>query len=698
MREFLERARRASRKTPRQLGSRLLEIGRIEFQQPWSRVYPHVLTERVLLKAAGAASIDAFWQALQGAPFFVSSRHAEAWTRTFRARFPDAAGSIVSAADRVLRHEFDLLGSGCVDLGPKLPWHTDFKSGREWPMGYSPRLQYIEFDRPSDVKTPWELSRCQHFTTIGQAYWLTGDERYAQEFADEVSDWIARNPWAHGVNWACAMDVALRAVSWIWGFHFFGDSRACQPPAFRSALLRALYLHGDYIANHLERGEVNGNHYLCDGVGLVFLGTFFRATHKGREWLRIGTDIVETEIFNQTSADGVDFEKSTAYHRLVLEAFLTSHLLLALHDEPTSSEWMTRLGRMLEYVEAYTRPDGTIPLIGDADDGRIQKLGVQDINDHRYLLSAGAVLFERGDFKRAAGSFADEAFWLLGPGGAERFDALAVATTPVASKAFDDGGFYVLRTDRAHVIVDCGEVGMHGRGGHGHSDITSLEVWLDGMNLVTDCGAYLYTASREWRNRFRSTSFHNVVQVDGEELCRLISPDDLWHLRDDARPQKVAWRWGDRADYFSGGHDGYARLDPPVLVTREVLLIKQGPDVLVRDSIDGRGSRTLVWRFHLDPALGAEMDRGDVRLRGAGRDAWFQIVEGAPGSTAAIEDGWVSPTYGVREQTKVVTITARTALPAVATFRIGLAALAPARLRTLAMSLPARPQDSLVMK
>ena len=64
------------------------------------------------------------------------------------------------------------------------------------------------------------------------------------------------------------------------------------------------------------------------------------------------------------------------------------------------------------------------------------------------------------------------------------------------------------------------------------------------MNVVTDCGAYLYTASREWRNRFRSTAFHNVVQVDGEELNRLISPDHLWQLRDDARPLNVAWRVG----------------------------------------------------------------------------------------------------------------------------------------------------------
>jgi hypothetical protein len=161
-----------------------------------------------------------------------------------------------------------------------------------------------------------------------------------------------------------------------------------------------------------------------------------------------------------------------------------------------------------------------------------------------------------------------------------------------------------------------------------------------------------------------------VVQVDGEELNRLISPDHLWHLRDDARPIDVAWHWGDRADYWRGGHNGYARLDPPVLVTREVLLVKGGPDVLVRDSVGGRGSHMLVWRFHLDPALDAEIDRGDVRVRGAGRDAWLQVVP-ADGLTMTIENGWVSPSYGIRTAIRVVTLQGCVALPLVVSFRFG---------------------------
>ena len=223
-----------------------------------------------------------------------------------------------------------------------------------------------------------------------------------------MQDWIARNPWDRGVNWACAMDVALRAVSWIWGFYFMSGSAACAGEPFRGAFLRALYLHGEHVATHIERSDVNGNHYLCDAVGLVFIGSFFRSTVKGSQWLETGREMIAAEMFNQTSEDGVDFEKSTAYHRLVLEAFLTCGVLLERNGQPFTADWQVRLERMLEFVEAYVKPDGRVPLVGDADDGRIQKLGTQPINDHRYLLSAGAVLFGRADFKRSAVQFADE--------------------------------------------------------------------------------------------------------------------------------------------------------------------------------------------------------------------------------------------------------------------------------------------------
>jgi uncharacterized heparinase superfamily protein len=269
------------------------------------------------------------------------------------------------------------------------------------------------------------------------------------------------------------------------------------------------------------------------------------------------------------------------------------------------------------------------------------------------------------------------------------FDRLPAASSTRGSQAFREGGFYVLRSGQAHLFVDCGEVGMHGRGGHGHNDILSFELWLDGLNLVTDCGAYLYTASREWRNRFRSTAFHNVVQVDGEEMNRFVSPNHLWQLCDDARPADVAWRPGHDVDYFRGSHTGYMRLAPPVTVTREIALVKAGPDVLIRDTVGGSGTRELVWRFHLDPAVRAATAGGDVRLSVAGRDAWFQPVLLPPDTAITLEDGWSSPSYGVRAAIRIIVLRLCGAIPQSATFRFGLARLSADRLRALAGVLPA---------
>src|SRR5580765_1192113 len=669
--QFAARARRALRKSPRQLAARGVESIRWRAQRPWSAVVPKLLTARTLLREAGAADIDELWNSQLARPFFLSPDNRESWVPAFDGEYSGRRATIVDEAERTLRHEFDLLGSGPVALGDRIPWLTDFKTGKEWPLQYCRLIEYNELDRPTDVKVPWELSRCQHFARPGQAYWLTGDERYAQEFVEEVRAWIDANPYAWSVNWACAMDVALRAISWIWGFYFFARADACKSREFRALFLRSLYLHGQFVATHLERSDVNGNHYLCDGVGLVFLGCFFGATRRGRKWRVIGRELVVSEIFSQVTADGVDFEQSTAYHRLVLEAFMTSYLLLEKHGEPIPGDAWARLERMCDYVDAYTKPNGLAPLVGDADDGRVQMLGTQAIGDHRYLLSNAAVRFGRPDLKTRAGCFADESFWTFGPDGLARFRAVDTADARAAapaSVAFPDGGFYILRSRAAHMFIDCGDVGMRGRGGHGHNDILSFELFLNGMNVVTDCGAYLYTASGEGRNAFRSTAFHNGVQVDDEEVNRFVSPDALWQLQYDAHPVDAMLTRRPRVDRFCGSHDGYQRLTYPVTHTRECVLDREHPRVLVRDSLTGTGWRQLTWRFHLDPAITPEDDGRTVRLSNGAREVWVVPDVSAVDMRFDIEDGWVSPSYGVRVPGKVLVWRTRTSLPVMVSF------------------------------
>ena len=99
-----------------------------------------------------------------------------------------------------------------------IDWHVDFKSGYRG----NPKIYYkdIKYGHKVgvDVKVPWELSRFQHLTTLGEAYFLSNDEKYVKEFVNQITDWIENNPPKFGVNWTCTVDVAIRACSRLLGW------------------------------------------------------------------------------------------------------------------------------------------------------------------------------------------------------------------------------------------------------------------------------------------------------------------------------------------------------------------------------------------------------------------------------------------------------------------------------------------------
>ena len=67
---------------------------------------------------------------------------------------------------------------------------------------------------------------------------------------------------------------------------------------------------------------MNGNHCTADGAGLAFAGLFFGQGRDPRRWQARAWSILCDEVPRQVYPDGVDFEASIPYHRLVAELFL----------------------------------------------------------------------------------------------------------------------------------------------------------------------------------------------------------------------------------------------------------------------------------------------------------------------------------------------------------------------------------------
>ncbi|HEY0657626.1 MAG TPA: alginate lyase family protein, partial [Pyrinomonadaceae bacterium] len=432
-----------------------------------------------------------------------------------------AAPVTIEKAERIIEGRFDLLGFSDLNFGAEVDWHLEPISGKRSPLKHWKQFDELDAEETGDKKIIWELNRHQHFFTLGAAFWLTNDERYAETFARHLESWMEQNPPGTGINWFSSLEIAFRAMSWIWAFNFFKDSQSVTPEIFCKAL-KHLYLHGRHIEKHLSTYYSPNTHLTGEALGLYYLGTQLPFLLRANHWRKTGERILTGELDRQILKDGVYFEQTTWYQRYTTD-FYTHFLILktlAGKDDADASSAETlekRLQSSLDFLMYITRPDGTTPIIGDDDGGRMLPLANAKFDDFRGTLAVGAVLFERGDYKCVAGKVSEEIAWLLGLEGVQAFIDLAKQIPEKNSLAFETGGYFVMRDGWAdtdnYMLIDCGEVGALS-GGHGHADTLSINLAMQGKTLLADSGTYTYHESSEQRDYFRSTAAHNTLTID----------------------------------------------------------------------------------------------------------------------------------------------------------------------------------------
>lgn len=636
-------ARRALGKPPAYVARRALQELQAEAERFLGPRRARAFNRRQLLDRLGARTIEELWESLASRPYaaVVEPMPRDLYETLCRGD----SDRILRAAEHALGHRVDLLGSGLIDLGPHIDWHKDYKSGFRWPPQYCRDIDYMNPGRPSDVKFPWELSRQQWLIPCGQAWLLTGDERWAAGARRVVEHWIDTNLYAGSVNWSCTMEAAIRILTWTWLFHACARSAAWSDEGFRARFLCSLYMHADFTGRHLEYADVNGNHCDADAAALVFAGLFFGTQGEPASWLDRGWKILTDELPRQVSEDGVDFEGSVPYHRLVAEFFFLPALYRQRCGLDVPKGYRDRVTKMAWFTEAYTRPDGSAPVWGDGDDARALPFGGQPINDHRYLLGWIGEAFGDVELARRFAGDAVECLWLLGSNTASALVARPKRIDVPGSVLFREGGFAVLRNSTDHAFIDCGPVGTSGRGGHGHNDVLSFELFLNNRHLITDSGAYVYTADYAARNAFRSTAYHNTPRIDGQEVNRFIGPDDLWWLHYDARPEIAAFNMDARGASLVASHAGYRRLEKPVTPKRALTLDHKAHVLTIIDDFEGSGDHQFEVPLHLAHGVKAELKGTSLLLRADTAEFTVKTRDAALWNVS-IEETRISPSYG----------------------------------------------------
>ena len=449
---------------------------------------------------------------------------------------------------------------GVNGTGTDIDWRMDYVNGKTTPLRYFRLIPYLDFARAGDHKVVWDLNRHQQLVALA-----TGEERHAQEIVAQLNSWMDQNPFLRGINWTSALEVGIRAVSWLQIFHAVGDR---FPVAFRERFLRELYRHGRYLENNLSIYFSPYNHLLGEAVALHAMGKMFPGL--GRE----AGALVESLMRKQVHGDGSYFEQSTYYHGYALGMFRFHASLI----EP-SQEYLATLARMQEYLDA-------VPLFGDDDGGR---------------------------------------FSILEP---------RPRVTRMASRLFPDAGTAVMCAGPVYIAIDAGPFGT-GSAGHSHSDTLSLVVGVGDEEILIDPGTFTYTMDGGWRDRFRGTSYHSTIRIDGLEQADAAGP-----FRWNNPPVVRVLEWASDATRDSlvaeCSHHGFTH--------RRGFEFDKPGRLTIHDHLDGPPGEHIIEQFW---QLGSK----EVRARFT-FDAEPEWIE-----------GWRSKIFGGKSPSPVLRLVKRTSLP-----------------------------------
>jgi hypothetical protein len=578
----------------------------------------------------------------------------------------------LEAADRILAGEFRLFGNRSWTLGFPPTWNRDPSTGTQAPLVFGKTLNYRDASVVGNIKYLWEVNRHLELVTLAQAWRLTGEMRFARACRTLVDSWIGQCPYMKGPNWASSLELALRMVNWSCAWHLLdGDQSVLfqdqDGEAFKARWLIAVRQHCHFIAGHLSLHSSANNHLLGELLGLFIGSTTWPCWPESAGWRAQAQRAFEEQALLQNGVDGVNKEQAIWYQHEVADMMLLAGLTARANGRDFGRAYWERLEAMLEFIASCMDVGGHVPAFGDSDDAVIVRFSPNpDFRVYQSLLATGSVVFARSDFKHQGRVFDDKSRWLLGDAAAAKFTALAAdASGARLRRRFEAGGYYVLGSEfetlrEVRIVVDVGSLGYLAIAAHGHADALSFTLSVSGCPMLIDPGTYAYHTHRRWRDYFRGTAAHNTVRVD--HLDQSVSGGAfLWNRH--ANTRCLSFDLATDREQLVAEHDGYRRLNDPVIHRREIVYEREPRVLTVTDQILSASVHhiEILWHFAQECVVTLEGETARATRNGVElRLQWpvslqAQLVRGSTDPA----QGWISDRFDEKVPADTLVVSGR---------------------------------------
>lgn len=237
-------------------------------------------------------------------------------------------------------------------------------------------------------------------------------------------------------------------------------------------LTDSIYQQYQYLMRTQELALL-ANHYFENLKTILICSLFFGEKEIYRKYL----DRFCGQINEQILPDGLHYERSILYHKIILEDLM--RVYTALEGREDAGKLLPVIGRMAGALASVSRGFQKTPLFNDAGDNAAK--------DTASLLGAARNL--------TGHSISDD------------------------QTVFAKSGYYKLYAGAKALLFDCGQTGPSYMGGHAHCDCLSFELSIGQKALFVNSGTYQYQG--KLRQFFRSSRAHNTVMIDEREQAEL---------------------------------------------------------------------------------------------------------------------------------------------------------------------------------
>jgi hypothetical protein len=540
-----------------------------------------------------------------------------------------------------------------------------------------------------DIKFIWEPGRFGWAFTLGRAYHLSGDERYAQAFWGYTELFLEANPPNLGPHWVSAQEVSLRLMAFVFAAQVFAASPASTPERM-ACLAQAVADHAGRIPPTLVYARAqNNNHLLSEAAGLYTAGWALPDHPLAERWRALGWKQLNFGLQTQIAADGAYVQHSANYHRLMLQLALWADQMAEGNGQPLPDQTCQKLATATRWLLALLDPEsGQAPNLGPNDGAYFLPLTSAPFEDYRPTLQAAGLAF-LGERPFENDSWDEMSLWMTGDQGiGDKGKGQGEITLPLTPNPYPLSPLVIRLPNASWSYLRAARFTSR----PGHADQLHLDLWWRGLNVAQDAGTYSYNSPPPWDNALARTAAHNTVTVNGHEQMTWAGRF-LWldwaQARVAGRETAEDGAW----ERLEAEHDGYRRQG--VRYLRRVTGFADGhweiQDQLLRVKAGGAKGEVSArlhwllfdgeWRMVSSEQEGENKD-SQVELEIKTIYGWISLKVSLPDSVRLVQVqlaragallygegpvdptwGWTSPTYGIKLPTLSFSVTVQGKLP-----------------------------------